>query len=176
MVISITLAFSACPPVSVLVRARTSSLEAFLGGMGSGTGRPFGQLASRLASNTPADLPTGASYALAPGRPSPGFPYPSSSPHRSNGCDVVQDYQPVGHRLRLSASPKVPTNPEQTNFTQETLDNWRRGFSPLFRYSCRHSHFSSLHGWLTPPLRWPENALLPLAERRSDRRTHSFGD
>ena len=52
-VISITLAFSACPPVSVLVRARTPSLEAFLGGMGSGTGRPYGQLASRLASTRP---------------------------------------------------------------------------------------------------------------------------
>ncbi len=52
-VISIALAFSACPPVSVLVRARTSSLEVFLGGMGSGTGRPFGQLASRLASTRP---------------------------------------------------------------------------------------------------------------------------
>jgi hypothetical protein len=64
--------------------------------------RPAG-IAPRI--NTPADLPTGASYALAPGRPSPGFPYPSSSPHRSNGCDVVQEYQPVSHRLRLSASP-----------------------------------------------------------------------
>ncbi len=32
-VISITLVFSTCPPVSVLVRARAFSLEAFLGGM-----------------------------------------------------------------------------------------------------------------------------------------------
>src|SRR4029450_9784534 len=38
-VISITLVFSTCPPVSVLVRARASSLEAFLGGMASGTRR-----------------------------------------------------------------------------------------------------------------------------------------
>ena len=53
MVISITLAFSACPPVSVLVRARASSLEVFLGGMASGTRRPSGQLASRLASTRP---------------------------------------------------------------------------------------------------------------------------
>ncbi len=49
-VISITLVFSTCPPVSVLVRARVSCLEAFLGGMGSETRRPLGQLASRLAS------------------------------------------------------------------------------------------------------------------------------
>ena len=39
MVISITLVFSTCPPVSVLVRARAISLEAFLGGMASGTRR-----------------------------------------------------------------------------------------------------------------------------------------
>src|SRR3954451_22405180 len=39
MVISITLVFSTCPPVSVLVRARALSLEAFLGGMASGTRR-----------------------------------------------------------------------------------------------------------------------------------------
>jgi hypothetical protein len=38
-VISITLVFSTCPPVSVLVRARVLSLEAFLGGMASGTRR-----------------------------------------------------------------------------------------------------------------------------------------
>jgi hypothetical protein len=29
---------------------------------------------------------------------------PTSSPHRSNGRDVVPEYQPVVHRLRLSAS------------------------------------------------------------------------
>ena len=38
-VISITLVFSTCPPVSVLVRARTSCLEDFLGGMAFGTRR-----------------------------------------------------------------------------------------------------------------------------------------
>ena len=47
-VISITLVFSTCLPVSVLVRAREFSLEDFLGGMASGTRRPLGQLASRL--------------------------------------------------------------------------------------------------------------------------------
>src|SRR5699024_7006150 len=30
--------------------------------------------------------------------------YPPASPHRSNHCQVVQEYQPVIHRLRLSAS------------------------------------------------------------------------
>jgi hypothetical protein len=36
-VLPIALVFSTCPPVSVLVRARPVSLEAFLGGMASGT-------------------------------------------------------------------------------------------------------------------------------------------
>src|SRR5204862_4936015 len=37
----------------------------------------------------------------------------------------------------------------------------RRRFSLLFRYSCRHSHFSRLHGSRTRPLHRPDNALLP---------------
>ncbi len=32
------------------------------------------------------------------------LPYPTASPHFSNGEEVVQEYQPVVHRLRLSAS------------------------------------------------------------------------
>jgi hypothetical protein len=36
-VLPIALVFSTCPPVSVLVRARTTSLDAFLGGMASRT-------------------------------------------------------------------------------------------------------------------------------------------
>ena len=36
-VLPIALVFSTCPPVSVLVRARPTSLDAFLGGMDSGT-------------------------------------------------------------------------------------------------------------------------------------------
>ena len=47
---------------------------------------------------------------------------------------VVLEYQPIVHRLRLSASPQVPTNPEKTNFTQETLDIRPVGFSPTSRY------------------------------------------
>ena len=48
------------------------------------------------------------------------------------------------------------------NLPQEPLDNRRRGSSPLFRYSCRHSHFSRIHGWVTPPLLPRENAPLPI--------------
>ena len=63
-VISITLVFSTCPPVSVLVRARASSLEDFLGGMASGTRRlsaswhrTSGIAAPHLTRATPTCLP-----------------------------------------------------------------------------------------------------------------------
>ena len=49
-VLPIALVFSTCPPVSVLVRARPASLEAFLGGMASGTSL-FTSSASRLRLN-----------------------------------------------------------------------------------------------------------------------------
>jgi hypothetical protein len=66
MVISITLVFSTCPPVSVLVRARAISLEDFLGGMASGTRRLIaswhrtsGYAAPDLPGATPTCLPQG---------------------------------------------------------------------------------------------------------------------
>ena len=65
-VISITLVFSTCPPVSVLVRARAISLEAFLGGLASGTRRLIaswhrtsGYAASDFPEATPTCLPQG---------------------------------------------------------------------------------------------------------------------
>ena len=66
MVISITLVFSTCPPVSVLVRARELSLEAFLGGLASETRRLIaswhrasGYAAPDLPRATPTRLPQG---------------------------------------------------------------------------------------------------------------------
>src|ERR671934_3028245 len=47
-VLPIALVFSTCPPVSVLVRARATSLDAFLGGMASGTSPRLRGSASRL--------------------------------------------------------------------------------------------------------------------------------
>jgi len=45
---------------------------------------------------------------------------------------LVQEYSPVFHRLRLSASAKGPTNPERINLPQETLGFRWPGFSPGF--------------------------------------------
>ena len=61
MVISITLVFSTCPPVSVLVRARATSLEDFLGGMASGTRRlraSWHRASGYAASDLPEATPT----------------------------------------------------------------------------------------------------------------------
>src|SRR5207249_9506311 len=57
-VLPIALVFSTCLPVSVLVRARATSLDAFLGGMASRTSR---REALGIPSQAcwPADLPTG---------------------------------------------------------------------------------------------------------------------
>ena len=71
-VISITLVFSTCPPVSVLVRARASSLEVFLGGMASGTRRL--RASWHRTSGYAATHLRGHPYMLTPGRPSPGTP------------------------------------------------------------------------------------------------------
>ena len=104
MVISITLVFSTCAPVSVLVRARAVSLEDFLGGMASGTRRlvaswhrASGYAAPHLSRATPTRLPLDNHRQGSPTLPRP--------PIGRNGNDVVREYQPVGHRLRLAASP-----------------------------------------------------------------------
>jgi hypothetical protein len=55
-----------------------------------------------------------------------------------------------------------PTNPTRTDLPSETLDVRRIGFSPIFRYSCLHSHFRPLQSTLPVDLlRW-RNAPLPL--------------
>src|ERR1039457_2755924 len=62
------------------------------------------------------------------------------------GADTaVLEYQPVVHRLRLSASPYLPTYPGRISLPQEPLGLRRRGFSPLSRYSYQHSHSTALH-------------------------------
>ncbi len=83
----------------------TSCLEDFLGGMASRTRRPSGQLASHLTV-TGSRIYLGALATCLPPRyrrrGSLSLPRP---PIGHNGRDVVREYQPVGHRLRLSASP-----------------------------------------------------------------------
>ena len=61
---------------------------------------------------------------------------------------VVPEYQPDVHRLRRIVLGLGPTNPEWTSLPQETLGFRRVGFSPTFRYSCRHSHSYTLQSSL----------------------------
>src|SRR3954453_9092082 len=131
-----------------------SCLEVFLGGMASGTGRRSSQLASHLAV-TPRRicLPRLATYLPQDDHRLGSLSLPRH-PIRHSGHDVVQEYQPVGHRLPVSASAEVPTDPEQTHFTHERVDNRWTVFSPLSRLSCRHFHFRLLHDRLSPPLHW----------------------
>ena len=90
--------------MSVLVRARATSLEDFLGGMASGTRRlraswrrASGYAAPHFTGATPTRLPQDYHRLGSPSLPRP--------PIGQTVTDVVQEYQPVGHRLRLSASP-----------------------------------------------------------------------
>ena len=71
-VLPIALVFSTCLPVSVLVRARATSLDAFLGGMASRTSsmRTRHPVSGLMGDGFPYHPP----YAVTPGRPSPGFP------------------------------------------------------------------------------------------------------
>src|SRR5215468_4069748 len=48
------------------------------------------------------------------------------------------------------------------SLTLEPLVFRRTGFSPVFRYSCLHSHSCAVHGWITPPLHPAHDALLPI--------------
>ena len=102
-VLPITLVFSTCLPVSVLVRARPTSLDAFLGGMASGTS-PIAGLGIPSQACWVTDFPITRPTRLPQDDHRLGFrslPRPAIG---DSGGDVVQEYQPVVHRLRLSAS------------------------------------------------------------------------
>ncbi len=99
MLLPPALGFSPHPPVSVYGTGTHTTIAAFLGSSARSF-RPCGLRVS--ASPSEGDLP--------PSGPSPctGFFIPGSSlrPASPQFCMyVVQDYQPVVHRLRLSASP-----------------------------------------------------------------------
>ena len=75
--------------------------------------------------------------------PTTGSPPPGDT-LRCKRSLVVPEYQPDVHRLRRIVLGLGPTNPEWTSLPQETLGFRRVGFSPTFRYSCRHSHSCTL--------------------------------
>ena len=102
---------------------RVNSLEVFLGSVGSLTSPETAR--HRISGLMPDGFAYRTPYMLTPGQPTPGLSYPPASPHCSPSEDwvgspegsplatplelgadtVVLEYQPVVHRLRLSASP-----------------------------------------------------------------------
>ena len=93
---------------------------------------------------------------------------------RCKRSPVVPEYQPDVHRLRRIVLGLGPTNPEWTSLPQETLGFRCVGFSPTFRYSCRHSHFCTLQPFLRST--FSACRTLPYRPRTANRtRTRSFG-
>src|SRR3954465_10564832 len=135
---SLTLVFSTCPPVLVLGTGTSVLPRGFSwrhGYTDLPAVKPAG-IAPRVKTPRRIFLPRLATRLPQDNHRLGSVPLPRH-PIGHSGRDVVREYQPVGHRLRLSALAYVPTNPEQTNFTQQTLDNRWRGFSPHILRSCR---------------------------------------
>jgi hypothetical protein len=102
------------------------------------------------------------SYTLTPGQPSPGITYPPASPHcfppRSGSVrHTPKGGQPLSNNdlewallwwyrninrlcIDYAFRPRL-----SSRLTLGGLGFRRRGFSPLSRYSCQHSHSSALH-------------------------------
>jgi hypothetical protein len=102
-VISHTLGFSPRLPVSVcgtgtIFLARGFSWQCGIQNFGTLFPSP-----SQL-SLTVSGFAYSPAYLLGRAYPTARLLYPPASPHHSNGREVVQEYQPVCHRLRLSAS------------------------------------------------------------------------
>src|SRR3954463_2648965 len=119
MVISITLVFSTCPPVSVLVRARALSLEAFLGGMASGTRRlraschrTSGYADSDLPKSTPTCLTQDDHRLSSPSLPRPPISQMSATWYRNiNLLAIDYAFRPrLRSRLTLGRRT-LPRNP-----------------------------------------------------------------
>ena len=99
---------------------------------------------------------------------------------RLSGC-VTPSVPKSGHgMLTVCPSPTAralglgPTNPTRITLASEPLDFRRSSFSPLFRYSSQHSHFSALHQWSPSGFPAAENAPLP-SPATSLRRNRGFG-
>ena len=119
MVISITLVFSTCPPVSVLVRARVSSLGAFLGGMASGTRRlraswhrTSGYAAPDLPRATPTCLPQGNHRLGSLSRPRPSIGQTDTTWYRNINLLAIDYAFRPRLRTRLTLGRRaLPRNP-----------------------------------------------------------------
>jgi hypothetical protein len=119
MVISITLVFSTCPPVSVLVRARVSSLGAFLGGMALGTRRlkaswhrASGYAVPDLPKTTPTRLPQDDHRLGSLSRPRPSIGQTDTTWYRNINLLAIDYAFRPRLRTRLTLGRRaLPRNP-----------------------------------------------------------------
>ena len=131
-----SLGFSPHPPVSVYGTVTVQTIAAFLDSQLTHFAT-FVRSTSRLQIDERICLLI--SYLACPGLSIPGSHSLSASPQFC--YTVVQEFQPVIHRLRLSPSPYAPTYPGKLSFTLETLDIRPLRFLLKSRYSFRHSLF-----------------------------------
>jgi hypothetical protein len=159
-VLPIALVFSTCPPVSVLVRARSVSLEAFLGGMASGTS-PFRARHPVSGSVRRIFLPD-----TLRGYPRTTIAWDSLSyPVTPSVITSDTRYRNINRfAIAYALRPRL-----RTRLTLSRLALLRNPWA--FGGRVSHSSFvtrasiltsQDLHGWLPPPLRRPGNAPLPL--------------
>src|SRR4029078_8837775 len=112
-VISLTLVFSTCPPVLVLGTGTSVLPRGFSrrhGCRDSPAVKPAG-IAPRVKTPWRIYLPRIATRFPQDNHPLGSLTLPRH-PIGHSGRDVVREYQPVGHRLRLSAPPDALAKPE----------------------------------------------------------------
>src|SRR5215218_6199119 len=103
---SLTLVFSTCPPVLVLGTGTSVLPRGFSRRHGIGDSpavKPAG-IAPRVKTPRRISLPRLATRLPQDNHRLGSLSFPRH-PIGHSGCDVVREYQPVSHRLRLSASP-----------------------------------------------------------------------
>ena len=172
MVISITLVFSTCPPVSVLVRARALSLEAFLGGMASGT-RRLEASCHRVSGYAESDLPESTPTRLAQdyhrlgshSLPRPPIGQMSATWYRNiNLLSIDYAFRPR-LRSRLTLSRRTLLRKPWTNGGGESHPTFVTHAGILTSNRSTKPYDAASRNW---------NALLPRTEPAGPY-THSFG-
>ncbi len=155
------------------VRSPDPWLAAFLGGTGQparsgqrpASPSPLGQRPGGLPS--PDSLPASTPCLRTPGVP---CRVPASLVTVSGGTGIsTRSPSPTAHALGLG-----PTHPQRISRAAEPSGIRRRGFSPLSRYSYRHSHSPPLHG--PSPARFAADGDAPLPRTRRSGSFRGFGD
>ena len=145
------------PPVSVLVRIPTRSLEAFPGSPASHSS----------GSKLPSSSPFGLDPADLPAKPAYGFKraihqaavLATFSLHRSNSHRKYGNINPLSIGYAFRPDLRIRLTPGGRTCPGKPWDSGDRDSHPVFRYSCPHSHHHEVHGRLSSRFN-PHGALL----------------